>query len=91
MNILKVLETAFFIDQLWWLFLNSVLVFRKEFKEKKVGGEIAFALISLFEVQIQKLQAGQLPWEHLSFLQNFLNFIITRNLKQGNHDECLHG
>ena len=36
---------------------------RKEFKKKKESGEIAFALISLFYVQIQ---AGQLPQEHLS-------------------------
>ena len=30
----------------------------------------------------QSLQAGQLPQEHLSFLQNLLNFIITKYLKQ---------
>ena len=28
--------------------------------------------------------AGQLPQEHLSFLQNLLNFIITKYLKQVN-------
>ena len=28
------------------------------------------------------LQAGQLPREHLSFLQNLLNFFITKYLKQ---------
>ena len=27
------------------------------------------------------LQVGQLPWEHLSFLQNPLNFFITKYLK----------
>ena len=27
-------------------------------------------------------QAGQLPQEHLSYLQNLLNFIITKYLKQ---------
>ena len=28
------------------------------------------------------LQVGQLPQEHLSFLQNLLNFIITKYLKE---------
>ena len=35
------------------LLLNYVSVFRKEFKEKKVSGKIAIALISLFHVQIK--------------------------------------
>ena len=30
----------------------------------------------------KSLQAGQLPRENLSFLQNLLNFIIPRYLKQ---------
>ena len=30
----------------------------------------------------KSLQVCQLPREHLSFLQNFLNFIITKYLKQ---------
>ena len=30
----------------------------------------------------KSLQAGQLPREYLSFLQNLLNFIITKYLKQ---------
>ena len=33
------------------------------------------------------LQAGQLPREHLSFLQNLVNFIITKNLKQEVQDD----
>ena len=32
------------------------------------------------------LQAGQLPREHLSFLQNLLNFFITKYLKQVDDD-----
>ena len=32
------------------------------------------------------LKAGQLPQQHLSFLQNFLNFIITKYLKQVHDD-----
>ena len=30
----------------------------------------------------RSLQAGQLPQEHLPFLQNLLNFIITKYLKK---------
>ena len=30
----------------------------------------------------KSLQAGQLPQEHLAFLQNLLNFIITKYLEQ---------
>ena len=30
----------------------------------------------------KSLETGQLPQEHLSFLQNLLNFIITKYLKQ---------
>ena len=54
---------------------TPVAVFERTLK-KKVSGEIAFALISLFHVQIQ------LPQEHLSFLQNLPNFFITKYLKQ---------
>ena len=35
----------------------------------------------------KNLQAGQLPQEHLSFLQNLLNFIITKYLKQEVDDD----
>ena len=34
----------------------------------------------------KSLQAGQLPWGHLFFLQNLLNLIITKSLKQEVHD-----
>ena len=30
----------------------------------------------------RSLQVGHLPQEHMSFLQNLLNFIITKYLKQ---------
>ena len=33
------------------------------------------------------LQAGQLPQEHLPFLQNLLDFIITKYLKQEVNDD----
>ena len=42
----------------------------------------------------KSLQAGQLPQEHLYFLQNLLNFIIAKYLKQEVDDDLikhLHG
>ena len=35
----------------------------------------------------KSLQTGQLPQGYLSFLQNLLDFIITKYLKQKVHDE----
>ena len=35
----------------------------------------------------KNLQAGQILQEHLSFLQNLLNFIITKYLKQEINDD----
>ena len=35
----------------------------------------------------KSLKAGQLPREHLSFLQNLLNFIITKYLKKEFDDD----
>ena len=39
----------------------------------------------------KSLQAGQLPQEHLSFLQNLLNFIITKYLKKEFGDDLTVG
>ena len=42
----------------------------------------------------KSLQEGQLPQEHLLFLQNLLNFIITKYLKQEVDDDlsvCVNG
>ena len=35
----------------------------------------------------KSLQASQLPRQHISFLQNLLNFIITKYLKQEVDDD----
>ena len=39
----------------------------------------------------RNLKAGQLPQEHLSFLQNLLNFIITKYLKKEFDDDLSVG
>ena len=39
----------------------------------------------------KSLKAGQLPQEHLSFLQNLLNFIITEHLKKEFNDNLTVG
>ena len=55
---------------------------RKEFLKKIVRGEIAFALSSFSMYKYKSLPAGKLTWEHLSFLQNLLNFFITKYLQE---------
>ena len=77
-NISKVLWTAFLREQFRGLLFSYLLV--SERISKKEIGEIAFDLISLYKYK--SLQAGLLPQEQLSCLQNFLNFIITKYLKQ---------
>ena len=39
----------------------------------------------------KSLEAGQLPWEHLSFLQNLLNSMITKYLKKEFDDDLSIG
>ena len=81
MNIPKGLGTAFFIEQLWWLLLNYVLVFRKEFKEKKLSGEIAFALISLSHVQIQKPASRSTTLRTFVFLPKCAEFYYHKKFE----------
>ena len=38
-------------------------------------------------LKYKSLQAGQLPRQHLSFLQNLLNFTVTKYLKQEVDDD----
>ena len=70
MNIPKVLGTAFFVEQIWWLFLNYVLVSERILK-KKISGEIDFDLISLFHVQIQELTSRSTTTRAFVFLAKF--------------------
>ena len=81
MNIQKVLGAAFFIEQLWWMLLNYVLV--------SGSGEITFDLISLLDVQIQELKSRSTTTRNMSFLQNLLNLIITKYLKQEVDDDLI--
>ena len=57
---------------------------RKEFLKTKVNGEIAFALISLFHVQIQEPASRSTTTRTFVFLAKF---IITKYLKQEVHDD----
>ena len=67
MNILKVLGRAFFIEQFQWLLFNYVLGSERILK-KKVSGEIAFDLVSLFHVQIQELTSRSTTTRGFVFL-----------------------
>ena len=54
--------------------MNYILVFKKEFKEKKVRGEVAFALIGLKHVQIQKPANRSTTLRAFAFLAKFAEF-----------------
>ena len=70
MNIPKVLGTAFFVEHLQWLLLNYVLVSENNF----LNEEIAFELISLFQVQMQELTSRSTTSRALVFLAKFAEF-----------------
>ena len=54
--------------------MNYILVFKKEFKEKKVRGEIPFVLIGLKHVQIQKPASRSTTLRAFVFLAKFAEF-----------------
>ena len=54
----------------------------KEFLKKKVSGENAFDLISVFLVQTQHPKSISTATTAFVFLENLLNFTITKYLKQ---------
>ena len=60
--------------------MNEVLVSEKNLKKRKVTGEIAFALISLFHVQVQEPVSRSTTTRAFVFFQNLQNFIITKYL-----------
>ena len=56
--------------------------------EKEVSEEIAFTLISLFQVQIQEPASMSTTMRaFFFFMQNLLNFFITKYLKQEVDDD----
>ena len=55
---------------------------RKNLKNRKLVERLPLISLACFMYKYKSLQAGQLPLEHLSFLQNLLDFIITKYLKQ---------
>ena len=75
----KVLGTAFFIEYPWRLLSN--LVFKEEFKEKKVSGDIAFALISLFHVQVEKPASRSTTLKAFVFLAKFAEFCYHKKFE----------
>ena len=56
----------------------------KNFKKKKVNGEIAFALISFFHVQIQEPASRSTTTRAFVFLAKF---VVTKYLKQEINDD----
>ena len=64
---------------------NYILV--SEFKKKKVCGEIAFDLISLFHVQIQQPTSRSTTTRAFAFLAKFAGFYYHKILKQEVDDE----
>ena len=70
----KVLGTTYFIEQLQWLFLKYVSLSEKNLKKKKVSGEIAFELISLFHVQIQEPTSRSTTMRAFAILAKFAEF-----------------
>ena len=61
--------------------MNYVLVFKKQFKEKKVSGEIAFALIGLKHVQIQKPASRSTILRAFVFLAKFAEFYYYKKFE----------
>ena len=55
---------------------------RKDVLGKKVSGEIAFELISLFHVQIQERTSRSTSTRAFVFFAKFAEFFITKYLKQ---------
>ena len=50
----KSFRDSFFNRTTLWLLINEILVSEKNFLKKKISGELTFALICLFHVQIQE-------------------------------------
>ena len=60
---------------------------RKIFSKIKFLERLLLLLLVCFRYNYKSLKAGQLPRDNLSFLQNLLNFIITKYLKKEFDDD----
>ena len=82
-NIPKVLGTAFLKEQFQWLLLNRILLLisEKNLKNKKVSGEIDFALIILFHVQIQEPASRSTTTRAFVFLAKFTEFYYHKTFQ----------
>ena len=67
MNVPKVFGTAFFTEQLHSAAFERTL-------KKKVSGEIAFALVGLFHIQIQEPASRSATMTAFVFLAKFAEF-----------------
>ena len=79
----KSFKDCFFIEQLQWMLLKEVLVSEKNLKKESYE-EIAFVLISLFYVQIQKPASRSTTTRAFVFLARL---IVTKYLKQEVDDD----
>ena len=83
MHITKVLETAFFYRTTLVAAFEVSFSIRNEFLKKKVNGEIAFVVINLFHMQIQKPASRSTTTKAFVFLAKS---IVAKYLKQVNDD-----
>ena len=63
-NVPKVLGTAFFIEQLWWLLLNYVLVSERNFQKRKLVERLPLNKSACFIYKYKRLQVGQITQEY---------------------------
>ena len=86
-NIPKILGTAFFIEQFWWLLFNYVLVSERILKKESLWRDCLWFnyLVSCTNTRTYK----QVKYHKKICLscKNLLNFIITKYLKQEVHGD----
>ena len=92
-NIPKVLGTAFFIEQPWWLLLNYVLVPENNFLKIKLVERLLIKLFSLFHVQIQEPTSRSSTTTAFVFLAKFAEFYCHKifETRSQRRPKCLHG
>ena len=86
MNIPEVLATAFFYRTTLVAAFELSFSIRKNFLKRKLVKRLPLNELACFLYKYKSLQVCQQPGEHLSFSQNFLNFIVTKYLKAEDND-----